>query len=144
MTFDGCNWVYSKWIVKKKLWKNFPIHFQSTIHIQLQITCTWSGPRFFLNTYFQTFIYTIKCLTVWPSFFPKGKTDILFFSINIVSQKWSHFPCFFPSSIKFSWHWPWHEPRWDRRRQQSAIKIVLPSYYAFQNQNFVPFFFTLL
>ena len=32
------------------------------------------------------------------------------------------------SIIKFSWHWPWHEPRWDRRRQ-SAIKIVLPSYY---------------
>ena len=46
-----------KWIVGKNLgWsancslsqpKFFPtIHFQSTIHFQLQFTCTWSGPKF--------------------------------------------------------------------------------------------------
>ena len=44
-----------KWIVEKKLgwsancWPSQPkfyptIHFQSTIHFQLQFTCTWSGP----------------------------------------------------------------------------------------------------
>ena len=48
MTFDGCNWVFSKYMIHwyKVKWtvKNFcRKYFHFTFH-SIQFTCTWSGP----------------------------------------------------------------------------------------------------
>ena len=48
LTFDGCNWVYSKYMIRyskvncrKKFSQCFTIDFQSTNQFRLQFTCTW-------------------------------------------------------------------------------------------------------